>query len=152
MTTGQELVQSNDVIVSRRSIFQDTMTIFLLTDLSCGNHPSAELETNPSDTDDAAPGTNTPYRLCIVQPSIHPKRRTLSSLEAIPLRPHPSSFPSCRSRGLSPESYCPIFPRNSSGRSMPTLLAVNLTRSSSSIDMPGLYLSSSVAYILCART
>lgn len=33
---------------------------------------------------------------------------------------------------------------------MPTLLAVNLTLSSSSIDIPGLYLSNKVAYILCA--
>lgn len=43
------------------------------------------------------------------------------------------------------------FP-NSMGRFMPTLLADNRTRSSSSIPMPGLYLSSSVIYVLCART
>lgn len=35
---------------------------------------------------------------------------------------------------------------------MPTLLAVNRVLSSSSIFMPGLYLSNSVAYILCALT
>lgn len=38
----------------------------------------------------------------------------------------------------------------SCGSSIPTLLAVNLTLSSSSIDMPGLYLSNKVAYILWA--
>lgn len=41
---------------------------------------------------------------------------------------------------------------NSSGKSIPTLLAVKRTRSSSSIFIPGLYRSSSVAYILCAFT
>lgn len=43
------------------------------------------------------------------------------------------------------------FP-NSMGRFMPTLLAERRTLSSSSIPMPGLYLSSNVTYVLCART
>lgn len=43
------------------------------------------------------------------------------------------------------------FP-NSIGKFMPTLLADNRTRSSSSMPMPGLYLSNSVMYVLCART
>lgn len=41
---------------------------------------------------------------------------------------------------------------NSSGKSIPTLLAVSLTLSSSSMFIPGLYLSKSVAYIRCALT
>lgn len=46
-----------------------------------------------------------------------------------------------------------FFPAlHSWGRSIPTLLAVSLTLSSSSISIPGLYLSSRVAYILCALT
>jgi hypothetical protein len=39
-------------------------------------------------------------------------------------------------------------PLNSTGKSIPTLLAVNLTLSSSSMFIPGLYLSTSVAYSL----
>ena len=48
--------------------------------------------------------------------------------------------------------FCHSFflSRHSSGKSIPTLLAVSRTFSSSSIDIPGLYLSKSVAYILCA--
>jgi hypothetical protein len=49
---------------------------------------------------------------------------------------------------LSPE---PPY-ENSSGKSIPTLLAVRRTLSSSSMPIPGLYLSNNVAYILCALT
>jgi hypothetical protein len=42
--------------------------------------------------------------------------------------------------------------KNSSGKSIPTLLAVRRTLSSSSIFMPGLYLSSNVAYMRWALT
>lgn len=42
------------------------------------------------------------------------------------------------------------FHSNSTGISMPTRLAVKRTLSSSSMPAPGLYLSSSVPYILCA--
>lgn len=43
-------------------------------------------------------------------------------------------------------------PSNSTGKFIPTLLALNLTRSSSVIPIPGLYRSSSDAYVLCACT
>lgn len=41
---------------------------------------------------------------------------------------------------------------NSTGKSMPTLLALNLTLSSSLMPMPGLYLSIKVMYVRCAAT
>lgn len=61
----------------------------------------------------------------------------------------------------SPPLHTPPFPEpplplllcpgaHSGGKSIPTLLAVSLTLSSSSMFIPGLYLSSSVVYVRCA--
>lgn len=47
---------------------------------------------------------------------------------------------------------CPSPSSNSTGRFIPTLLALKRTRSSSVIPIPGLYRSSSVAYVRCACT
>lgn len=63
-------------------------------------------------------------------------------------------------RSITPSVYpSKVFPSKlqsflpySSGSSTPILLADSRTLSASSIFMPGLYLSSNVTYVLCART
>lgn len=88
--------------------------------------------------------SDTPQRLQV----LHLKDRERTCKIFADRAPSPSVLFVPKGQRQPQSSFLPY----SAGSSTPILLADRRTRSASSIPMPGLYLSSRVTYVLCART